>query len=86
MGFMDEKLWGIFEEKVREEDADVQRRRQIGYEYISAVRRICQYGVDRAETIRDTFPMFTLHNETHICNVMQLMSDLLGEYIDLLNR
>ena len=86
MGFMDEKLWGIFEEKVREEDADVQRRRQIGYEYISAVRRICQYGVDRAETIRDTFPMFTLHNETHICNVMQLMSDLLGDDIDLLTR
>ena len=86
MGFTNEKLWEVLEEKVKEEDAAVQKERQIGNEYLSAVKNICQYGVHRAETIRDTFPMFTLHNETHICNVMQLMTDLLGDNLDKLTR
>lgn len=86
MGFTNEKLWEVLEEKVREEDAAVQKERQIGNEYLSAVKNICQYGVHRAETIRDTFPMFTLHNETHICNVIQLMTDLLGDNLDKLTR
>ena len=67
MGFMDEKLWDVLEKKVKEEDKDTQKKQQIGNEYLSAVKKICKYGVQRAETIRDTFPMFTLHNETHIC-------------------
>ncbi|MDE5938923.1 MAG: ATP-binding protein [Lachnospiraceae bacterium] len=86
MGFTNEKLWEVLEEKVREEDAVVQKERQIGNEYLAAVKKICQYGVERAETIRDTFPMFTLHNETHICNVMQLMTYLLGDHLDQLTR
>ncbi|MEZ3462646.1 MAG: ATP-binding protein [Lachnospiraceae bacterium] len=86
MGYMDEKLWELLEKKVEEEDAAVRRERQIGSEYLAAVKNICGYGVQRAETIRDTFPMFTLHNETHICNVMQLMADLLGDRLDGLSR
>lgn len=86
MGFTNEKLWEVLEEKVREEDAVVPKERQIGNEYLAAVKKICQYGVERAETIRDTFPMFTLHNETHICNVMQLMTYLLGDHLDQLTR
>lgn len=86
MGFIDEKLWDIFEEKVREEDADLRKEHQIGNEYISAVKQVCKYGIERADTIRDTFPMFTLHNETHICNVMQLMADLLGNDLNKLTR
>ncbi len=86
MGFINEKLWDIFEKKVEEGDADVRKEQQIGSEYITAVKQICMYGVERAETIRDTFPMFTLHNETHICNVMRLMADLLGDDVDKLTR
>ena len=86
MGFMDEKLWDVLEKKVKEEDKDTQKKQQIGNEYLSAVKKICKYGVQRAETIRDTFPMFTLHNETHICNVMQLMADLLGDDTKKLTR
>lgn len=86
MGFINEKLWDIFEKKVEEEDAAVRKEQQIGSEYITAVKQICMYGVERAETIRDTFPMFTLHNETHICNVMRLMADLLGDDVDKLTR
>ena len=86
MGFMNEKLWEVFIKKVEKEDENIRKEKQSGSEYISAVRQICQYGVERADTIRDTFPMFTLHNETHICNVMQLMADLLGDELDKLTR
>ena len=86
MGFMNEKLWSVFEKKVEEEDTSIRKEQQIGNEYVSAVKQICKYGVERAETIRDTFPMFTLHNETHICNVLQLMADLLGDDLDKLTR
>lgn len=86
MGFINEKLWDILEKKVEEEDTAARKEQQIGSEYITAVKQICMYGVERAETIRDTFPMFTLHNETHICNVMRLMVDLLGDDVDKLTR
>lgn len=86
MGVLNEKLWDILEKKVKKENEGIPKERQIESEYLSAVKQICKYGVERAETIRDTFPMFTLHNETHICNVMQLMADLLGEDLDKLTR
>lgn len=86
MGFLDEKLWEVFEEKVEEEDANIRKERQIGDSYKSAIKQICRYGIDRAKTIRDTFPMFTLHDETHICNVMRLMADLLGDHLKDLTR
>lgn len=86
MGFMDEKLWNVLEEKVKEEDRDIRKEQQIGDEYLTAVKQVCKYGVQRAETIRDTFPMFTLHNETHICNVMRLMAGLLGDDTKKLTR
>lgn len=86
MGFMSEKLWDVLEKKVKEENGDIRKEQQIGSEYLAAVKKVCKYGVERAETIRDTFPMFTLHNEIHICNVMQLMADLLGNDLDKLSR
>ena len=86
MGFIDEKLWEILEKKIEEENAAVRKEQQIGSEYAAAVKQICKYGVQRAETIRDTFPMFTLHNETHICNVMRLMADLLRDDLHKLTR
>ena len=86
MGYMSEKLWDVFVKKVEEEDVVIRKEHRLGNEYVSAVKKICKYGVERAETIRDTFPMFTLHNETHICNVMQLMADLLGDHLEKLTR
>lgn len=65
-----EKLWDVLEKKVKEENEFIGKDKQIGSEYLDAVKKICKYGIERAETIRDTFPMFTLHNEVHICNVM----------------
>ena len=86
MGFMDEKLWEILDKKAREEDEGRRPDQKVADEYMTAVKYICQYGVDLADTIRDSFPMFTLHNEVHICNVMRLMNDLLGEYVKNLTR
>lgn len=86
MGFMNEKLWDFLKKKAREEDENVRKERRIENEFLTEVRKICEYGVERAKTIRDTFPMFTLHDETHICNVMQLIADLLGDDAEKLTR
>lgn len=86
MGFRDERLWEILKEKAEEEDQGRRLDQQIKEKYLSAVESVCEYGVQRADTIRDTFPMYTLHNETHICNVMRLMESLLGDEAGGLSR
>lgn len=86
MGFRDERLWEILKEKAEEEDQGRRPDQQIKEKYLSAVESVCEYGVQRADTIRDTFPMYTLHNETHICNVMRLMEALLGDGAGRLSR
>lgn len=86
MGYMDEDLWKILEIKAREEDNNFLINQKIADEFLSSVKKICQYGVERSITIRDTFPMYTLHNEVHICNVMRLMIALLGDDVKKLSR
>ena len=85
MGFQDEKLWTTLKIKAQEEQERCGEREN-SEKYLTAVADICQYGVDRAKTIRDTFPFYTLHDEVHICNVMRLMAELLGDKISLLTR
>lgn len=56
-------------------------------QYIAGIEAVCEFAMKRAIMIRDTFPMYTLHDETHICNVMRLMINLLGsEGIQCLTR
>lgn len=86
MGFMDEKLWTILKNKVEESDRNLRPDQQISSEYITGVKIICNFGVERAMTIRDNFPMFTLHDEIHICNVMRLMVELLENATHNLSR
>lgn len=86
MGVRDEKLWKILQQKAREEDKKLQPDQQISDEYLSGVKLVCDFGVDRAKTIRDTFPMYTLHDETHICNVLRIMEQLLGDDVGKLTR
>lgn len=86
MGVRDEKLWKVLEQKAREEDKKLQPDQQISDEYLSAVKLVCDFGVDRAKAIRDTFPMYTLHDETHICNVLRIMEQLLGDDVSELTR
>lgn len=86
MGFMDEKLWAVLIEKTEKEDRNLPNDQQIGGEYLAGIKIICNFGKDRAITIRNTFPMFTLHDETHICNIMRLMYALLELHSEVLSR
>lgn len=86
MSFLHEKLWEVLEQKANEEDAKLQPDQRTSSEYLSAIKFICNFGVERAKTIRDTFPLYTLHDETHICNVLRIMEQLLGQSINELNR
>lgn len=86
MGFMHEQLWTVMKCKAEEADHDLRPEQQISSEYITGIKNICNFGVQRAATIRDNFPMFTLHDETHICNVMRLMAELLGQAVNDLTR
>ena len=53
---------------------------------ITAVEKICDYAVDRASMINLKFPLYTRHDEVHICNVMNIMNDLLGEKADGISK
>jgi len=76
MEIKDTLLWKTLNERIK---ADSE------YSYIAGIEAVCNYGVERAKTIRDTFPMYTLHDETHICNVMTLMVNILCDKISELS-
>ena len=86
MSLFDERLWTELENKARSEDDQLPHDRKVANSYIEGVKKLCTYGIDRSKTIRDTFPLYTLHDETHIVNVMRLMSSLLGDHIHKLTR
>ena len=86
MKILNEKLWIILENKTSEYDSTLLPDQRIGNEYLAGIKSICKFGIERASTIRDTFPLFTLHDETHICNVMRLMLDLIDDDTDKISR
>lgn len=86
MSIMEEKLWNVLEQKAKDEDENLRPDQRIASEYLTGIKFVCDFGIDRAKTIRDNFPMYTLHDETHICNVLRKMADLLGDAIDKLSR
>lgn len=73
--YQNTKLWDLFIEKANS-DGNV----------ITTVEKICDFAVDRASKIDLTFPLYTRHDETHICNVMNIMVDLLGEKADEISK
>lgn len=79
MSIYEEQLWRCLKEKANQEDAGLPESRKCAETYLAGMRTVCDFAVDRAKTIRDIFPMYTLHDETHICNVMQKMAQLMGE-------
>ena len=78
MGVKDSKLWEILKEKAKGQPNESQ--------FIAEMEKVCNFAVARSKYINLTFPMFTLHDETHICNVLNLMVQLLGDRIQDLNR
>ncbi len=71
------KLWQVFEEKVNNELTTPDNQN-----FIVQVGEICTYGIDRARTINLTFPMYTMHDWTHIKNVLDIMCKLLGDKLN----
>lgn len=64
----DTKLWKAFVEKANTEEQET-------------VRKFTKKAAERLSLYRDTFPTYTLHNETHAINVIILMGNLLGERV-----
>ncbi|TLU83499.1 MAG: hypothetical protein FDX30_10740 [Chlorobium sp.] len=54
-------------------------------EQITLITTNAKKAADRLILVRDTFPTYTLHNEQHVLNVIDLMGKLLGEKIDYLD-
>ena len=79
MSIYEEKLWSCLKEKAQLEDAGLSECEKCAESYLAGMRTVCNAAVDLAKTIRDFFPMYTLHDEAHICNVMRKMAQLLGE-------
>lgn len=61
------ELWKIFREKCSDD------------EFVIAVGRVCEEGILKSKDIIRFFPNFTLHDITHIRNVCNWMTALLGE-------
>lgn len=72
MSVKEHKLWKLFYQKAEREKGNAAS-------FTTAVWEICQYGIDLSKTIRDTFKTYTLHDETHFCNVMTQMLNLIGD-------
>ncbi len=82
----DEKLWKILEKKAKDYDEKQPNRKKSAPDFLSAVNNLATFAVDRAKTIRDVFPLYTLHDDTHIYNVIQIMTSLLHNKIEQASR
>lgn len=86
MSIQELPLWKTMTDKAEKKDDGLPSWQKIHFQYIAAVETVCQLGLDRSELIRDTFPLYTLHNHVHIEHVIRIMGDLLGNQIDRLTR
>lgn len=80
MEFQNTELWKLFTEKNQNSTPDNAALLE------NEVKTVCEYGINLSKTIRDTFQTYTLHDETHICNVMKNMLELLGDHKNKLTR
>jgi hypothetical protein len=62
-------LWKVFASKASDEQRVV-------------VRRSTQEAADLLDRVIETFPTYTLHNRVHAINVVELMGNLLGDWIE----
>lgn len=62
-------LWKLYEEKAPEQDSN---RRMW-------VKKVYENAVTYLKHVCDTFPNYTLHDETHVLNIMYAMGGILGD-------
>lgn len=80
MDIREHKLWKLLKQKTWKQDSDT------ASEFEVDVWKVCEFGINLSKTIRDTFPAYTLHDESHIGNVLDNMLELLGNRKDELTR
>lgn len=64
-------LWQLLKKKMLKEN--------LSFGFLEAVGAVCIEGITLSKDINRFFPTFTLHDETHIVNVCNWMTRLLGE-------
>ncbi len=69
-GLKESKIWKRLEQKC----ADYGEFGELG-----SIQKLCDDAAALSNTIRDTFPRYTLHDETHINNVLRWMERILGD-------
>ena len=67
MGYQENKIWKRLEEIC------------VNSSELGNIIEMCDSAIELVKTIRDTFPDYTLHDETHICNVINWMEQILGD-------
>lgn len=71
MEIKETRLWGVLVDKAQ----NVSNAAAI----LCQVEALCGKALPLLNRFADTFPTYTLHNETHVMNVLSIMADLLGE-------
>lgn len=71
-GFENTKLWEEFIERMKKDE---------NYTNISNVKAACVYAENLLKETRRTFYNYTLHDQDHSVNVLNIMSELLGDKI-----
>lgn len=66
-GLMENEIWKRLEQNCAD------------YVELGSIRKLCDDAAVLSKTIRDTFPRYTLHDETHIDNVIRWMERILGD-------
>ena len=70
MDYKDTKIWKKFIEKCKNEKEKIE------------VEELCEQAIEMMKLARDTFPRYTLHDERHLFNVLNIMGQLLEGYED----
>ena len=72
--FKDSELWRVFNEKVKDDN-----------EKKSMVEKAVNSAISYLDRIVETFPTYTLHNHVHSENILEIISQLLGDRINELS-
>ena len=67
------KLWQIYTKKIEND-----------YTRIGWTKDVCMAACEQLKAVRDTFDNYTLHDETHVLNVLDAMAGLLGDQVETL--
>ena len=68
-------LWKYYSKKLKNDP-----------ERVGWTKKVCEAACDYLKAVRDSFANFTLHDGTHVLNVLDALAGLLGEQINSLSE